>query len=374
MLEIRGLFFKYGEQWTLEYMSFEGLKGELIAVVGPSGAGKSTLMKLIVGILEPYYGSIIINNQEVTKLPIEKRNIGYVPQDPALFPHLSVYDNIAFGMQAQHWDKEKQQNRVNELARLGNIKELLNKQPHTLSGGEKQRVALLRALATRPLLLLLDEPLANLDTILRENLAIYIRNIQRLLGTTTLFITHDINEAKMLADKIVVLNNGRIMQIGTTRQLTLNPQSVEVAVALGLKNVYSVYSMKFTNNNSKIILSTEIGVLFAPTQIVENIGTIIEAIHINPTKVTLHTSELTGTNILRGEILAVIPDPMIHQSTIIIKIIKNKIDSKMNDGDVQFIKNNIIRVQSPISETKFNSSDLVYLNIKMDSIRLFESN
>ena len=151
MLEIRGLFFKYGEQWTLEYMSFEGLKGELIAVVGPSGAGKSTLMKLIVGILEPYYGSIIINNQEVTKLPIEKRNIGYVPQDPALFPHLSVYDNIAFGMKAQHWDKEKQQNRVNELARLGNIKELLNKQPHTLSGGEKQRVALLRALATRPL-------------------------------------------------------------------------------------------------------------------------------------------------------------------------------------------------------------------------------
>ncbi|MHA1966954.1 MAG: ABC transporter ATP-binding protein, partial [Candidatus Hodarchaeales archaeon] len=166
---------------------------------------------------------------------MEMRNIGYVPQTPSLFPHQTVFENIAFGLKAQKWGKLEVKSRVNELAKTGGIIQMLKRQPHELSGGQQQRVALMRALAPSPQLLLLDEPLSNIDTHLREHLAIYIRDIQKLYQITTLFVTHDLNEAKMLADKLIVLNVGKIVQIGSPINVVLRPNSVDVARTLGMK-------------------------------------------------------------------------------------------------------------------------------------------
>jgi len=236
--EVNGLYHRYEEQWILQDVSFSGKKGELIAIVGPSGCGKTTILKTIVGILSPQKGSITINSNDITNEPIEKRNVGYVPQNQGLFPHLSVYENIAFGLRAQKWKKNEIESHIQDLAQISDLEAVLNRKPHEISGGQQQRVSLLRAIAPFPILLLLDEPLSNIDTQLREHLAIYIRKLQEEMQITTLFVTHDLDEAKMLADKLVVLNQGKVLQIGSPVDVNLNPKSIEVATTLGLKNLY----------------------------------------------------------------------------------------------------------------------------------------
>jgi ABC-type sugar transport system ATPase subunit len=240
--EVQNIFFKYEDHWILEDISFQVEKGELVAIVGPSGCGKTTLLRIFVGILNPQKGSVIIENKDILTQRIETRNIGYVPQNQGLFPHLNVYNNIAFGLEAQKWEKNEIKLRVGELSQMGGLATMIRRKPHELSGGQQQRVALMRALAPSPQLLLLDEPLSNVDTHLREQLAVYIRNIQKMADITTLFVTHDLNEAKMLADKLVVLSKGKIVQIGTSKDISLKPESIEAAKTIGLKNLYEIYS------------------------------------------------------------------------------------------------------------------------------------
>lgn len=212
-------------------------KAELVALLGPSGCGKTTLLRMIAGFTAASTGRILIGERDVTQVPPHKRNTGMVFQNYALFPHMTVEENIAFGLQMRRVDKVAMQARVTEALRLVQLDGLASRYPRQLSGGQQQRVAIARALAIQPDVFLLDEPLSNLDAKLRQSVGLEVRALQQKLGLTTVFVTHDQNEALALADRLVVLNAGRVEQIGTAAELYSRPCSVFVASFLGQANL-----------------------------------------------------------------------------------------------------------------------------------------
>jgi len=211
--------------------------GELLALLGPSGCGKTTTLRTVAGFIAPDRGEILMGGRRVDGLPPHRRGIGIVFQDYALFPHLSVEDNVGFGPRMQRWDAERTAARVEELLALVSLAGYGRRKVTRLSGGEQQRVALARALAPNPRLLLLDEPLSALDAKLRQGLRGEIRRVQRELGITTVYVTHDQEEALALGDRIAVMRGGRIEQVDTPRALYRRPASLFVASFLGQANL-----------------------------------------------------------------------------------------------------------------------------------------
>lgn len=208
-------------------MSFSVEKGELLCVIGPSGSGKSTILSLIAGIRAPESGSIILNGRDITDLEIRKRRIGMVFQDFSLFPSMNVAKNIQYGMKdLSAQEKEEETARLLELAGLSGYG---NRQVHELSGGEAQRVALVRAIAAKPDVLLLDEPLSALDAPLRKHLRTVIRQIQKTTGITMIYVTHDREEAFAIADRVMVMRRGNVEALGTAEEIYRNPSSLFVA-------------------------------------------------------------------------------------------------------------------------------------------------
>jgi len=210
--------------------------GEFITLLGPSGCGKTTTLRMIAGLIEPTSGHIYFDEQDVTYLPPPVRNIGFVFQTPALFPHLSVADNIAFGLSVKGEKIERIQGRVDEMLALVNLRDYGKRMPAQLSGGQQQRVALARVLATDPRVLLFDEPLSALDKNLRDTLKYSILDLQRKTHKTAIYVTHDQSEAFAISDRIVVMNAGRIEQIGTQTDIYLHPQTPFVAEFIGANN------------------------------------------------------------------------------------------------------------------------------------------
>ncbi|MBE6637686.1 MAG: ABC transporter ATP-binding protein [Ruminococcaceae bacterium] len=217
--------------------SFEIPDGELIGLLGPSGCGKSTVLNLIAGLLRPTSGRILFGEDDVTKLPPEHRGIGLVFQSYALYPHLTVYQNILFPLENRKGKdkltKEEMKERACKVAKLVQIDTLLDRRPSELSGGQQQRVAIARALVKMPRVLLLDEPLSNLDARLRLQTREEIRRIQRETGITTVFVTHDQEEAMSISDRIVVMKDGKIQQVGRPQEVYDNPANLFVAKFLG---------------------------------------------------------------------------------------------------------------------------------------------
>lgn len=208
-------------------------------MLGPSGSGKSTLLRLIAGLEAPEVGEIWLDGSEITFLAPEARRVGLVFQDYALFPHLSVWENIAFGLREARWDGASIRQRLTELLDLTHLGPHAQKRPHQLSGGERQRVALARALASRPRLLLLDEPLGALDLKLRNELLWELRAILRQTEVPTIVVTHDQSEAFVIADQVALLRNGAVVQTGSPEQLFRNPKNAWVAGFLGHRNLLS---------------------------------------------------------------------------------------------------------------------------------------
>lgn len=232
-------------------------KGELITLLGPSGCGKTTLIQLISGILTPDSGDVFINNKNVSKLPVWQRDIGIVFQDYALFPHMNVKSNVAYGLKARKLNKDYINKKTNEMLNLVHLKGYASRDIDSLSGGEKQRTALARALAPSPKLLLLDEPLSALDARLRTILRREIRSIQKTLGITTIYVTHDQEEALSISDRIVVMNNGRIEQKGTPWEVYNRPSSKFSADFLGDSNKIHCSVKKVSDTTGIYLESTE---------------------------------------------------------------------------------------------------------------------
>ncbi len=220
-------------------LSLEVNPRQTLALLGPSGSGKSTLLRLVAGLETPDAGQIWLDDTHLTPLPPETRRVGFVFQDYALFPHLSVWENIAFGLREAHWTKEAIQKRVAELLELTHLAPHVHKRPHQLSGGERQRVALARALAHRPRVLLLDEPLGALDLKLRQELLFELRAILHRTQIPTIVVTHDQSEAFVLAEQIAILQAGQIAQLGSPEALYHRPKNPWIATFLGHRNLLS---------------------------------------------------------------------------------------------------------------------------------------
>lgn len=210
-------------------VSFGVEKGHLAALLGPSGSGKTTILRMIAGLDRPDSGDIMINGARVNDIPGNRRGIGFVFQNYALFRYMTVADNIAFGLEAQKKSKAEIKNRVEELLELVSMQELGKRYPHQLSGGQRQRVAFARALAPDPKLLLLDEPFAAIDAKVRRELRTWLKEMIGRVGVTSIFVTHDQEEAVEVADTIIVTNQGRVEQVGTPEEVCRNPQTEFVA-------------------------------------------------------------------------------------------------------------------------------------------------
>ena len=243
-LKVRNLKKSYGDKLIFENIDFEGKKGEFITLLGPSGCGKSTLLRCIAGLSSVDSGKIILNDKDITKLAPQKRNIGMVFQNYALFPNLTVFENVAFGLKIKKMDKKELKKRVEKMLKLVELEKFVKSYPHNLSGGQAQRVALARSLVMKPDLLLLDEPLSALDAKIRKHLRVQIKTIQKELDLTTIFVTHDQEEALELSDKIILMNEGKIMQNAKANELYLNPNNHFVASFIGN---YNILSMKDLN-------------------------------------------------------------------------------------------------------------------------------
>lgn len=220
----------------LKGLNLEVQEGELVSLLGPSGCGKTTTLRVVAGFIEPQNGIFTLDGTDLTRVPVHKRNFGIVFQSYALFPHLSVYDNVAFGLKIRKYDKAEIEKKVENILEICGLTEFSLRFPQQMSGGQRQRVALARALVIEPKLLLLDEPLSNLDAKLRINMRMEIKRIQKKLGITTLFVTHDQEECFSISDKVAVMNQGVIEQFDTPENIYQRPETEFVARFIGFEN------------------------------------------------------------------------------------------------------------------------------------------
>jgi len=234
-LSLRRLRKVYGAVTAVDEVSLDVAPGEFLSLLGPSGCGKSTILRIVAGLVEPDGGQVLLAGEDVTRVPVHRRNVGLVFQSYALFPHMTVFENVAFGPRRRVPEAEVRP-RVERILDLVRLAELGGRHPRELSGGQQQRVALARALVTEPRVLLLDEPLSNLDALLRDEMRVELKRLQERLGTTMVFVTHDQAEALTLADRVVVMDRGRVEQVGRPEEVYRRPATAFVARFLGRAN------------------------------------------------------------------------------------------------------------------------------------------
>jgi len=247
-IEFKQICKSYGNISVIKGIDLEIKDGELVVFVGPSGCGKSTLLRLLAGLEEEDSGSMYIGETLVNSIAPKDRNIAMIFQNYALYPHMTVAENIGFGLKLRGMNKKNRARAVDETASLLGLKHLLTKQPRQLSGGQRQRVAMGRAIIRNPEVFLMDEPLSNLDAKLRNQMRIEIRKLQRRLKTTTIFVTHDQIEAMTLADRIVVLNDGKVQQVGAPSKLYSSPVNKFVAGFLGSPSINFIHARRTGDN------------------------------------------------------------------------------------------------------------------------------
>jgi spermidine/putrescine transport system ATP-binding protein len=238
VVELRGVYKSIHDHEILHDINLQVRNGEFLTLLGPSGCGKTTLLRLISGFEEPTQGKIFIDNVDVSGLPPHQRHVHTVFQSYALFPHMTVFENVAFSLRCQKRPLSEIKERVAQALKMVKLENYAARKPQHLSGGQQQRVAIARAVINQPRVLLLDEPLSSLDYRLRKTMQIELKQLQRKLGITFIFVTHDQEEALSMSDRVVVLQEGTIDQMGTPRQVYENPQSLSVATFIGEVNVF----------------------------------------------------------------------------------------------------------------------------------------
>ncbi len=236
-IELREVSKSFGGVSAVDRVSFAIREGELMALLGPSGGGKTTVLRMIAGLEMPSSGDVLIRGQRVNDISVQQRNIGFVFQNYALFKNMNVSKNIAFGLKIKNWKRQDIQQRIAELLQLFGLEGLEKRYPHQLSGGQRQRVAIARALAPKPSVLLLDEPFGAVDAKIRQELREWLVTLHHELNVTTVFVTHDQEEALEVSDRIVIISGGRLAQIGTPREVYDQPANEFVARFIGVMNV-----------------------------------------------------------------------------------------------------------------------------------------
>lgn len=248
VVELRDVSKSINGHDILHNINIEVRNGEFLTLLGPSGCGKTTLLRLISGFENPTHGKIFINGKDVSGLPPHLRHVHTVFQSYALFPHMTVFENVAFGLRCQKRPGSEIKERVAEVLKIVKLEKYASRKPEQLSGGQQQRVAIARAIVNRPLVLLLDEPLSSLDYRLRKTMQIELKQLQRKLGITFIFVTHDQEEALSMSDRVVVMHEGRIEQIGTPRQVYEKPANLTVAQFIGEVNIFESEVIEINDN------------------------------------------------------------------------------------------------------------------------------
>jgi len=265
IIEFKEVSKYYSDHPVLQDVSLEVKNSEFLTLLGPSGCGKTTLLRLISGFEVPSSGSILMNGKDVFGLPPHLRHVNTVFQSYALFPHMNVFDNVAFGLRCRRIPQQEIEQRVMDVLRMVKLEAFAYRKPHQMSGGQQQRIAIARAVVNKPLVLLLDEPLSSLDYKLRKTMQMELKQLQTQLGITFIMVTHDQEEALSTSDRVVVMNNGIIEQVGTPREVYEEPQNLHVAKFVGEVNIFNtkvlsadvdhlkveIEGMPFTLKNSK---------------------------------------------------------------------------------------------------------------------------
>ena len=292
-LKLTAVSKRYGEVDALVDANLLVSKGECVTLLGPSGSGKTTLLNIVAGLLPLDAGDVWIENRLSTYLPPFERDIGMVFQNYALFPHLSVYENIAFPLRMRRMVKAEIRTRVLKALAAVSLADKTERMPAELSGGQQQRVALARALVYEPSIILMDEPLAALDKKLREQLQLEIRGVQRRLGITMLYVTHDQQEALLLSDRICLMNDGRIVQVGTPDELYFRPQTIFAANFIGESNIFTAEVLE-TSASSVMLRGPATCLLRATTDVPVSKGQVVTAM-IRPERLRLQTTDHKAT-------------------------------------------------------------------------------
>lgn len=301
VLEIKGVTKRFADFVAVKNLSLELAEGEFVTLLGPSGCGKSTTLRMVGGFEEPNEGEIYIAGAQSTKIPPHKRNVNMVFQDYALFPHLTVRQNVAFGLEMQGLKQSEIVSRVDELLRLVQLDTMHRRMPSELSGGQRQRVALARALAPNPPLLLLDEPLGALDAKLRREMQDELRRLQRATGKTFVLVTHDQEEALTMSDTIVVMNNGLVEQMGTPEELYNQPRTEFVARFIGEMNFFSVSVDTLSEGRARVNWQER---SLSAVPVSSDITRSATLIGVRPDKIRIHASapDETDENVIPGRI------------------------------------------------------------------------
>ncbi len=258
IVELKDVFVSFGESKILDGLNLTIEDKEFITLLGPSGCGKTTTLRLIAGFLDPNEGQILFEGKDLNGVPAYKRQVNTIFQRYALFPHLNVFENMAFGMRVKKLPESEIKEKVTELLKLVNLEGFEKRSISTLSGGQQQRIAIARAIANRPKVLLLDEPLAALDLKLRKDMQKELRRMQKQLGITFVFVTHDQEEALTMSDRVVVMDKGKIQQVGTPQDIYNEPENAFVADFIGESNILDGvmlgdFSVKFSGNTFKCV-------------------------------------------------------------------------------------------------------------------------
>jgi putative spermidine/putrescine transport system ATP-binding protein len=263
-LRVSGLRKSFGAVVAVADVSLDAVPGEFLSLLGPSGCGKSTVLRMVAGLVEPDAGQIVLAGEDITRVPVHRRNLGLVFQSYALFPHMTVHDNVAFGLRRRGVGEAEGRPRVERMLELVRLGPLGARYPRELSGGQQQRVALARALVTEPRVLLLDEPLSNLDALLRDEMRVELKRLQERLGTTMIFVTHDQAEALILSDRVVVMEAGRVEQIGRPEEVYRRPATPFVARFLGRANFFAGTIARIEASGVVIAMEGRLSVVAAP--------------------------------------------------------------------------------------------------------------
>jgi spermidine/putrescine transport system ATP-binding protein len=293
---------RFGEVSAVDGIDLEMPSGEFFSMLGPSGCGKTTTLRMIAGFEQPTEGRILLDGEDMAYTPPHKRNVNTVFQNYALFPHLNVFDNVAFGLRRQKVAKQQLRQRVSEALELVRLSGFEKRKPGQMSGGQQQRVALARALVLKPAVLLLDEPLGALDAKLRKALQIELKALQQQVGITFVYVTHDQEEALTMSDRIAVMADGRVEQVGPPRELYEEPTTTFVADFLGVSNLMTVTTQGRSNGRCKVALG-EFD-LYASNGDVSTTST--TRMVIRPERVYLEPHESTGENRIPGMVERVV--------------------------------------------------------------------
>jgi len=306
ILKVNNLSKNFGKVKAVQEVSFEATEGKVLSLLGPSGCGKTTTLRCIAGFENPDRGEIYLDDRKITPIPPEKRGIGMVFQSYALWPHMTVYGNLAFGLQIRKVPKDEITKKIKKVLGMVQLEGYENRYPRQMSGGQQQRIAMARALVFEPDIMLLDEPLSNLDAQLREEMRFEFTELQKKLGITAVYVTHDQAEALVISDKIVILDQGKIVQSGAPKEIYSNPKNKFVAGFIAVTSFIEGKIDSFTEEKKKVTVKTDDGLIIHSFNHSFDIGQKVSvALRMNVIKFIQdeNKSDKSKVNIFKGKII-----------------------------------------------------------------------